>query len=204
MNNNELRIKHKGTGKKRSFFPVPFLPITNCQLPTNFNSGFTIVETLVSLAIFSVSVIGLITVTTQGSIDAKFYKKKIIASHLAQENLERIRNIRDSGTLSGSSSTPWNDFKNTISGCVPTNNFVGCYPASSTDIKKCDAVVKEGCPLFDLYGTYTSYVFTSGVPVAFWSVVQIVDMGDSVKVISTVSWGEGVSVTMSENLFDWQ
>lgn len=194
ITNYKSQIINKITGKNQSFPPTPSLQTT---------SGFTIVETLVSLAIFSVSVIGLIAVTTQGSIDAKYYKKKITASYLAQQNLENIRNIRDTATLSGASSLPWADFKNTVSVCVPTAQRSGCLPVSPTNLRSCPSDQK-GCELYDSYGGYTSYVFMSGVPLAFYSVVQVVDMGDSVKVISTVSWGTDSSVTMSENLFDWQ
>jgi len=58
--------------------------------------GFTLIETMVALAIFSVSIVSLIAMTSQGVANVSLAKNKLIASYLAQEGIEVVRNNRDS------------------------------------------------------------------------------------------------------------
>jgi type II secretory pathway pseudopilin PulG len=74
------------------------------------NKAFTLVETLVAISIFTISILGLISVLASGISDTGYAKKKISATYLAQEGIEYTRNIRDTHVLYGGS-TGWNDFK---------------------------------------------------------------------------------------------
>jgi type II secretory pathway pseudopilin PulG len=74
------------------------------------NKAFTLVETLVAVSIFTVSILGLISVLASGISDTGYAKKKISATYLAQEGIEYTRNIRDTHVLYGGSSG-WDDFK---------------------------------------------------------------------------------------------
>lgn len=60
------------------------------------NKGFTLIETMTALLIFSASIVTLIVATRQGFVDTGYAKNKFIASYLAQEGVERVRNSRDS------------------------------------------------------------------------------------------------------------
>ena len=66
---------------------------TKSALP-KFTTGFTLVETLVALSIFTMSILGLMSVLSQGMSDTTYVKRKNIATYLAQEGIEYIRNIR--------------------------------------------------------------------------------------------------------------
>jgi prepilin-type N-terminal cleavage/methylation domain-containing protein len=59
------------------------------------SKGFTLVETLVAIAIFTMSILGLMSVMAQGISDTTYAKQKIIATYLAQEGIEYVRNMRD-------------------------------------------------------------------------------------------------------------
>ena len=61
--------------------------------------AFTLVETLVAISIFTVSLLGLMSILAQGIADTNYAKRKIIASYLAQEGIEYIRNFRDTYVL---------------------------------------------------------------------------------------------------------
>src|SRR3989344_755955 len=58
-------------------------------------TGFTLVETLIAVSIFSFSILALMAVLFQGISDTGYAKKKMIAGYLAQEGIEYIRNKRD-------------------------------------------------------------------------------------------------------------
>lgn len=96
----------------------------------NINSkrGFTLVETLVSLFIFSLSITAIIVVTGKGVADTTIAKNKITAVALAQEGIEIVRNIRDTYSLSEANpGEGWADFVDDFAkpnACGPNGCFV--------------------------------------------------------------------------------
>lgn len=82
------------------------------KLKFSDKKGFTLVETLVAVSIFSVSVLGLVTVLSEGIADTGYAKQKLAASYLAQEGIECIRNLRDNYVLyPNPPSQNWNGFR---------------------------------------------------------------------------------------------
>lgn len=61
--------------------------------------GFTLIETLVAIAIFAFSITGLIVVTGQGVSNTTFVKNKFTAGYLALEGAELVRNVRDTASI---------------------------------------------------------------------------------------------------------
>ena len=57
--------------------------------------GFTLVETLIAISIFSVSIITMMSILGTGISNTNYAKEKMIASYLAQEGIEYVRNKRD-------------------------------------------------------------------------------------------------------------
>lgn len=87
----------------------------------NNKKGFSLVETLVALFVFSIAVTATMAVMSQGVSSITNSKNKITASFLAQEGIEYFRNIRDSYYLSfpEDKNTAWNDFAETLYGsCI--------------------------------------------------------------------------------------
>ena len=63
------------------------------------NRGFTIIETLVAIAILLLSIIGPLTIAEKGLASAETARQEITAFYLAQEAIEYVRNIRDTNAL---------------------------------------------------------------------------------------------------------
>lgn len=59
------------------------------------NAGFTLVETLVSLLIFSIALTAIFSLMNNNLRDALLVEHNFIASGLVQEGMEATRNIRD-------------------------------------------------------------------------------------------------------------
>jgi prepilin-type N-terminal cleavage/methylation domain-containing protein len=193
----------------------------------NTESGFTIVEVLVSLIIFSIAVAGVITVAAQGGLGVNTAKNKLEASYLADEGIELMRGMRDTSVLmagSGSESVGWASFYSVVTGSycgtgtacdIIVANPTATIPfPQSTNFVPCTQVAPlDGtCQLFmDSTGYYTDSdgsgddgalaptLFNRGIVVRSLS-------ADEVEVIVTIKWKEGSAVqtiSESENLYNW-
>jgi type II secretion system protein I len=177
------------------------------------NKGFTLVETLVALSIFSVSLVGLISVLGRGISNTGYVKDKDTAAYLAQEGIEYMRNMRDTYVLYTSpASAGWTSFNNKLSGgsCATVN---GCYfnadsVATTTSIafSSCSSINCTNAPM--LYNSANGrYGYTTGTTTPFIRKIrmEVVD-GNETKIISTVFWTKGsgtYNITLSESLFNW-
>jgi len=151
------------------------------------NTGFTLVEVLVALFIFSLTVTAMMAVFASGLSSINVAKKKMVAEYLAQEGIELVRNIRDTYALSETTSgAGWTSFLNELgnSDCDEICSFNDTLISSST------------------IGILNSGAITSA---GFTRYVRKVEMSaNEVKIFSTVSWNNGAkTVTFSENLFNW-
>ena len=186
------------------------------------NSGFTLVETLLALSIFSISVLSMMIVLSKGISDTDYAQQKIIATYLAQEGIETMRNMRDTYILY---STPvgagWATFQgrltgancDTLNGCFyDDRNLVFTDPLqpitnpSYVPMNGCNA----NCPALLYSSTTGKYNYASGgVSSGFTRKITSSTVGlglDEVKISSTVSFTHKLAtynITITENLFNW-
>ncbi|OGI73644.1 hypothetical protein A3D42_01415 [Candidatus Nomurabacteria bacterium RIFCSPHIGHO2_02_FULL_41_18] len=183
-----------------------------------YNQAFTLVETLVAISVFSLSVIALMSVLATGISDTVYAKKKITAAYLAQEGIEYVRNIRDTYTLySATGAIGWAAFNTKMTGagarCHQAN---GCYlddrdlnygnqtqPMTGIYVIACGS---SCAPL--LYNSATGkYGYAAGSDSGFVRKISVsLTSANETKVFSTVSWTQGsgnYQITFSESLFNW-
>lgn len=65
------------------------------------NRGFTLIEVLLAVTVFSIGIIGSYNIIAYNISNFSKSINRVIASNLAQEGFELVRNIRDSNWLSG-------------------------------------------------------------------------------------------------------
>lgn len=65
------------------------------QLNKKRNKGFTLVETLIAIAILLISIAGPLVIISQALRSSYYARDEITAYYLAQEAIEYIRNLRD-------------------------------------------------------------------------------------------------------------
>ncbi len=63
-----------------------------------FARGFTIIETLVAIAVLMIAIAGPLVIATKGLTSALYAKDQMIASFLARESMEVIRNKKANNT----------------------------------------------------------------------------------------------------------
>lgn len=165
------------------------------------NTGFTLVETLVAISIFTISLIGIMSVLADGIASTNYAKRKVIATYLAQEGIEYIRNIRDTKVLYGNGDN-WSQFKAVLSECK-NGTSKACEivqpPFNVKNCTDCKLYVKDGN-----YGVSGAGGEDSGFVRKVWR--EIISEDEEIKIFSQVSWMQGSgeqTITFSENLMNW-
>ncbi len=177
------------------------------------NTGFTLIETLVAVSIFAGSILALVAVLSNNLADTQYAKKKVIATYLAQEGVEYIRNVRDAYVLyEASEGQGWRDFQTAISDCLEDEGNPGggscdfAVDGGSVNFVPC---VGGNCRQI-LYDDDTGYGYQNGENSGFVRKIigkQIGGIGSNeILIISTVYWTQGsgnYSVSLTDNLFNW-
>jgi prepilin-type N-terminal cleavage/methylation domain-containing protein len=185
-----------------------------------FNKGFTLVETLVAIAIFSTSLLGLLSILASSISDTTYAKQKMTADYLAQEGIETIRNMRDTFALYDTTSGQhgWDAFNAYLSTHSCTTLPNGCYfnidnifsiappqPMTKITLLACSSPACASNPI--LYVSTTGKYGYIGVNSGFSRQIKITQINaNETRVFSTVYWKQGsgsYSITFSEDLFNW-
>src|SRR3989338_4227944 len=196
----EIYNKKCEAKKKQSLFHVSYSKF--------YERGFTIVESLVAIAVFTVGISAAIFVIQQSFTVGSRVKNKIIAAYLAQEGIEVIRNIRDRNWMQGKvynvDATCFNDNNCWINGI---NNSVGANVTNSGCAKYDSASLASPCalgPRLSFNGNYyisvgsgVSYQFSRDITTEFIP-ENTPNPGDPehLKVTSTVTCGTDCSVSL--------
>lgn len=88
--------------------------------------GFSLVEVLFSLLVLTLGIAGVLTLMTGNIKNAVDAKNQVIASQLAQEGYEMVRNLRDNTNLN-SAILPANKLSHD-GNCVDSNKYYGVDP----------------------------------------------------------------------------
>ena len=182
--------------------------------------GFSLVETLVALFVFSVAIMATMTVMSQGISNITNAKNKITASFLAQEGIEFIKNMKDSFSLEEDKSLGWNKFISAINnsscdtdGCyVLTDEYtfnMSNYPLKR-DFNSLVNQCQNNCSIvyFKEVGVYFASVDSIGSDMTSFSrKIYFQELDDNnLKIISEVSYTQGGktnAVSFTDYLTNW-
>ena len=169
--------------------------------------AFTLVETLVAIAILMISISGPLAIANKALVASLYAKDQSTASFLAQEEMEIIKNLKDNS--------------------APGSNWLNGYLNSCIGSVKCDLSVANnsntilapnhnyscssiGCRLNTTNNGYDSYL--SGSPTIFYRYFNLTgsgcvanSSGSECQATVVVNWNEGTvpnAVTMSSELLN--
>jgi prepilin-type N-terminal cleavage/methylation domain-containing protein len=173
------------------------------------NRGFTLVETMVAIAILSLSIAATFTAVTNGIRSSTYAKDQVIAFYLVQEAMEFVRNIRDENAL------------HSVSG-ADTNWLAGLSadpddPCYFGRVCRVDSASKEIAYCGMSFGTCPNifqdtvtglYRYDSGTDIGFKRELQLESVSsDEVSLVIKITWvkdGVPKSFQISESLFNHQ
>ncbi len=179
------------------------------QNTNNVQRGFTLVESLVAIAILVTAVSGTYSAAQSGISSAVYSKNQITAFYLAQEAVEQIRNIRDQNSISGS---------NWLAGLAADPNdpcYFGkvCKVDAMNDISDPKVSTCSGgagsCPVLRQNVT-TGFIGhnMAWTPTTFKREVTLTQINQNeVAITVTIYWSKGVtnqSFKVRENILNWQ
>lgn len=178
--------------------------------------GFTLVETLVAISIFLI-VTTVVMTTIQQSLQANRQASEVeVATFLATEGIEAIRQIRDSNRLNYVTGRDFsaNWLNNIDDDCI--NGAVCQVNINNSVDSRVSVCPSDECQAFNLTNNGYGYSsFNNPVATPFKREVTFdynCATSDEVErnrigVVSTVSWSEedpNAVVTVKESLFNWE
>ncbi len=186
------------TIKKQSFKKY----VEGCQ---SGSRGFSLVETLISVAILLVAVIEPISLISDSLHKIYYAKDEVIAISLMQEGVELVRQVRDTNMLNAS---PWLtnlspgdytvDVGSFVAGGAPSSFVIPCVYCSG---------VLQPVYLDSVSGLYRQNI--AGTRTQFSRIISIDNTGlpaNESKVTVRVGWSTGGNtggVLVKEYLFNW-
>ncbi|MFN4181244.1 MAG: prepilin-type N-terminal cleavage/methylation domain-containing protein [Candidatus Paceibacteria bacterium] len=184
----------------------------------NKQRGFTLVESLVAILIFTVSVTAMLVVLGGGVSEIDYVKRKVVANYLAQEGIEYIRNMRDTYMLYTPTGTGWPDFVAKMQACDPAFSSDGCYYdptllfsyVSPQEITQTPVIACTGsCPVLYYNPNTLEYNYDAANEKTSYEriiTVSVLPGQEEMYVYSKVKWsikGEEYEISFGENLFNW-
>ncbi len=180
----------------------------------NKKRGFTLVEMLVAVFIFSVSVSALTAMSAKSIKTSRNAEKQLVADYLALEAIEVVYNLRDTALLHRYTNATWemvfqggDNIFATNDGCFDGSNSCNFYPNGSQmtlgNCTQCKVYLNETSGYY--YQVHESTGNTGGgIDTGYSRKIKISSVDDGqVSVTVTVSW-DGGEVKYVEMLYLWQ
>ncbi len=213
-----IKMKNKIQNLSRKFYATLLQKSSDMNFVTR-NSGFTLVETLVAISILMIAITGPLVISSQVLNYSYFARDQITAAYLAQDAIEYIRNVRDQNflaNLSNPGSKNWLAAGDTLTlvDLCGTNKKCKLDSQVSSSISVCSSDPNIGCGVMQYNKETGIYNYTSGiggdiVDSKFTRDITLNQITDNeIQIKATVSWNTGnvknQSLTLTENLFNWQ
>ncbi len=162
--------------------------------------GFSILEVIIAILIISIGMIGVLSLVTQNIQVQYINKNNLIASQLAQEGLELVRNVRDENWLAG------NNYNLDIAGIVGDRTYAIDYRGRNFINPAVNSVDDAGARL-NIKAATQLYSHEAGAATPFYRLITAVDNVEYLEVECKVQWeerGRTHDYTAKTLLYDWK
>jgi Tfp pilus assembly protein PilV len=160
--------------------------------------GFSILEAVIAIYVITMGLLGIMSLVLQGVRIQYINKNSIIASELAQEGLELVRNQRDANWLNNV------DWK---LGSTPQSDIVQGVARYRIDYKngiwKINTIADAQLNL----DSNSFYSYDAGTPSIFYRWIDVADNTDYLIVKCTMQWnerGQNKNYIVQSLLYNWR
>ncbi len=173
---------------------------------TKNKKAFTLVETLVAIAVLVTSIVAPLSIAATSMFQARYSRDQIVATYLAQESIEMIRYVRDRNMMKAlaGKTADWLEF-------IPRDRWFSpdWETAQDGDFQVCsNPSDPTSCQYLSYNGAYV--LGSSGENTPFKRAVRVTvnpSMTDEITVESRVYWisGSGAErmVEVKTHLYNW-
>jgi len=153
-------------------------------------NGFTLFETIVAVGLILVGLVAALALITTSLFYVSNIQDRLVASNLAAEGIEVVRNIRDDNWLRDIS---WNNG-------LADGDYQAAYNSTALSAYSGQQFLFDSST--NLYG------YDSGAATSYARKISIANLSAyEVRVVSTVTWqrrGITYSISTEDRLFDWK
>lgn len=167
----------------------------------NKKSGFTLLETMVAIMLFILAISALLALVSDSVTSATYNKNEIVATYLAQEGIDYVRNIRDEMVHVNPSSTPWADFVTSVTSSIPPSSDCdgvnGCY----LDYLKAPSLGSSFTPT-----DYIVPIYNGSQTKPFTRKITVQSLTDVILVKVEITWLNGNTTrtkVLTTSLYNW-
>jgi len=162
------------------------------------NSGISILEVVIAMMIITMGMVGVLSLVIK-NVEAQYINKNVLmASGLAQEGLELVRNARDLNWLTLGNA--WNQ------DIVGDGTYVMDYEGLTSINTAINSIDEAGARLYiDDNGFYTHAETASSTN--FYRLITVVDQGGYLDIKCAIRWKDGVrdhNYTAETYLYNWR
>lgn len=156
-------------------------------------------EVVVAVMIVTIGMVGVSALAIQNAKAQFINKNVLIASGLAQEGLELVRNIRDLNWL-----TAGNAWKQNI---VGDGTYTMDYRGLTSINPAVNSISEAGAGLYVNSGGFYTHASDGNTATNFYRLISVVDRGDFLDIKCAIRWKDGAqnhNYTAETYLYDWR
>ena len=163
------------------------------------NQGISILEVIVAILIITIGMVGVLSLVIQ-NVEAQYINKNIlIATGLAQEGLELVRNVRDLNWLTAGNA--WNQ------DIVGDGTYAIDYRGRGSINASVNTLNDAGARLYVNSSNLYTHSSADGAATDFYRLISVVDQANYLDVSCAIRWKEGTQnrdYTAETYLYDWR
>lgn len=158
-------------------------------------AGFTLLETMVAIMLFVIALSALLALVRDSVTSATYTRNEVVATYLAQEGIDYIRNIRDQMVYVNPTASPWTDFVTEIGTTRGCGTSTGCHLdlSSFNKLTSCTSI----CPVIPIQPNNKPFIRK----------ITTMSIGSDVLLVKVeVSWLNGSNTrtrTLTTSLYNW-
>ena len=162
-------------------------------------TGFTIVELMLAITLMATGIIAIYALIPHSIKIGEINRDKYLATQLAREGIEIVRNIRDTNWLEQMDS-PTATWDEGLTACV-----MGCEVDYTTPSIQDPILTAYGAGTYLKVDENGFYNYTTGIDTKFKRKVEITPIAGALQVKVTVNWsGDYNDSVLEEILYDWR